>query len=56
MNILKLNRKTILLAIILITMGVLLATIVFSTLNFDVSKLASHYGTWYAPITWGSGH
>lgn len=50
MNLLKINSKIIFWGTILIIVGIVLALATLFSLNFDISALISHGGSWYAPI------
>ncbi|WP_338231457.1 hypothetical protein [Companilactobacillus muriivasis] len=50
MNLLKINSKIIFWGTILIIVGIVLALATLFSLNFDISALINHGGSWYAPI------
>lgn len=51
MNFFKFNWTVFLFALGMLVLGMVLALVTFGALGFDVSQLISHFGTWYAPIT-----
>ncbi|APU71706.1 hypothetical protein LCR01_14050 [Companilactobacillus crustorum] len=52
MDIFKFNKSILVGAIVIFILGLILFFISFGMLDFNLDKLISHFGTWYAPINW----
>ncbi|MFC6177640.1 hypothetical protein ACFQAV_12550 [Companilactobacillus huachuanensis] len=52
MDLFKFNSKIAFWGIILVVVGLVLAFATLFSLDFDISALINHGGSWYAPIKW----